>query len=245
MCSPRSGGGGPDRGRASRTARTGCPTWRTTPRGRVLQLDGHAERDRLGRRERGGDVVDRPGTGSRPRRGAASQSAVVPVGETRRRGSGAGPRGCSTRSPLVANRGSSASSGEPERLAQAAATGARCRRRPRSRRRPSRTSRTGRCSGGRCRAGPGAAPADERVLGLVDEHRQRGSEQRHVDPLAAPASGPRSRSRPTSAARTATAPNSPVTTSLIATPDLGRLAAVRVGAPVIDISPPTAWTTKS
>ena len=33
---------------------------------------------------------------------------------------------------------------------------------------------------------PGRGAADERVLRLVDEARQRGAEDRHVDPLTAP-----------------------------------------------------------
>ena len=53
------------------------------------------------------------------------------------------------------------------------------------------------------------------------------------------------RSRPISAARTDTAPNSPVTTSEIATPTFVGWPPSASGAPVIDISPPTAWTTKS
>ena len=60
-----------------------------------------------------------------------------------------------------------------------------------------------------------------------------------------PGVGPPSRSRPTSAARTLTAPSIPDTTSLIATPTLVGPPPSSSGAPVIDISPLAAWITKS
>ena len=58
-------------------------------------------------------------------------------------------------------------------------------------------------------------------------------------------SGPGVRSRPASAARTATAPWSPVTTSAIATPTFVGWPPTSSGQPVIDIRPDTAWMTKS
>ncbi len=57
--------------------------------------------------------------------------------------------------------------------------------------------------------------------------------------------GESGRPRPSSAARTATQPRMPVTTSLIATPTLLGLPPSASGKPVIDISPATAWITKS
>ena len=92
-------------------------------------------------------------------------------------------------------------------------------------------------------------PGDERVLGLVDEHGQRGAEERDVDPLASAAgvvaAGLAARPRPTSAPSTETAPSIPVTTSLIATPTFVGCPPSASGAPVIDISPLAAWITKS
>ena len=87
----------------------------------------------------------------------------------------------------------------------------------------------------------------ERRLRLVDEHRERALEQGDVDALPAagarrPPCGSPPRSRASRPASSETAPNSPLTTSLIATPTFsGRPS----GSPVIDMSPPTAWITKS
>ncbi len=53
------------------------------------------------------------------------------------------------------------------------------------------------------------------------------------------------RSRPTSAARMATVPSIPLTTSLIATPTLVGSPPSSSDAPVIDMSPLAAWITKS
>jgi len=60
-----------------------------------------------------------------------------------------------------------------------------------------------------------------------------------------PCAGEPSRSRPARAARIATAPRIPVVTSLIATPTFDGSPPTSSGNPVIDISPPTAWSTKS
>ena len=60
-----------------------------------------------------------------------------------------------------------------------------------------------------------------------------------------PATALPSRSRPSSAARTPTAPSIPVTTSLIATPTLVGAPPSPSGLPVIDISPLVAWMMKS
>ena len=61
-------------------------------------------------------------------------------------------------------------------------------------------------------------------------------------PVARGSARPTSRSRASRPASTETAPNRPLTTSLIATPTfIGRPS----GSPVIDIRPPTAWITKS
>ena len=56
---------------------------------------------------------------------------------------------------------------------------------------------------------------------------------------------PVSPARASSPARTETVPNSPVTTSLMATPTFVGSPPSASVAPVIDISPPTAWITKS
>ncbi len=53
------------------------------------------------------------------------------------------------------------------------------------------------------------------------------------------------RPRPTRPARIETAPNSPVTTSVIATPTFVGRPPSASASPVIDMRPPTAWTTKS
>ena len=103
-------------------------------------------------------------------------------------------------------------------------------------------------------AAPRLGAGHERGLGLVDEHREGALEERDVDPLSAARAPPPShapapwlppsapRSRPSRPAISETAPKRPATTSLIATPTfIGRPS----GSPVIDISPPTAWITKS
>ena len=77
-------------------------------------------------------------------------------------------------------------------------------------------------------------PADERVLGLVDEDGEGRGEQRDVDSLAGRGSAA---SRAASAARTATAPWSPAMTSAIATPTFVGPPPSSSAAPVIDISP--------
>jgi hypothetical protein len=92
---------------------------------------------------------------------------------------------------------------------------------------------------------PARRPAGgEGVLGLVDQDREGRLEQRDVDALPDPL-GRGSGAFPASAASTATAPSSPVTTSLMATPTLVGEPPSASGAPVTDISPPSAWITKS
>ena len=85
---------------------------------------------------------------------------------------------------------------------------------------------------------PRRRPADERVLRLVDEDREGRGEQRNVHSLAGRAIRGR---RASSAARTATAPWSPAMTSAIATPTFVGPPPSSSAAPVIDISPDTAW----
>ena len=96
----------------------------------------------------------------------------------------------STRSPFVANRGSSASAGSPSArqkrghwrsLPTATAIS------------PSAVSNVsyGTMFGWALPSRPGCDAVDERVLGLVDEHRQRRFEDRHVDALAGPVGGRR------------------------------------------------------
>ena len=210
----------------------------------MLLLDGHPERDRLGRGERGDDVVDRPA------RDLGRVERRQPVGgralrRSARRGSGAARPAVSTRSPFVANRGSCGQVRQPERRAQPRPLALRA-----DRDRDRAVGRVERLVRDDVRVGV-AEPArrdarDERVLRLVDEAGQRGAQQRDVDPLAARRRPDRSsRSRPTSAASTLTAPSIPVTTSLIATPTLVGPPPSASGAPVIDIRPLAAWTTKS
>ena len=179
---------------------------------------------------------------------AASSTAIHvgrrPAREPRTRGSGGGRRD--------ARRGRRWSRTTRPRRGRAArsprtgaATGARCRRRRRARRRPSRKVSYGMRFGCALPIRTGRRAAHERVLGLVDERRRastRGATRRSAGRAMSVRGGASRASRP---ARIETAPNSPVTTSLIATPTLvGRPPSSSV-APVIDISPPTAWTTKS
>ena len=86
---------------------------------------------------------------------------------------------------------------------------------------------------------------DERVLGLVDEDRQGRFEQRHVDALAGPCGRRRRRARARERGQDPDRAEQPRTTSLIATPTLVGPPPSASAAPVIDISPPTAWMTKS
>ena len=60
-----------------------------------------------------------------------------------------------------------------------------------------------------------------------------------------PNAGDPARSRPASAASTATAPSIPVVRSLTATPVFVGSPPSASGAPVIDMRPETAWTMKS
>ena len=187
-----------DRGRRRRSARTGCPTWRMTPQRRVrpARRSSRAPPPRAIANARE-DVVDRPARdlGRVQRRAARRPSARR---RTARPGSGASSARLSTRSPLVANRGSAASPGKSQRRAEP---------RPLALR-PDRDR--DRAVGGRERlvrddvrvgvAEPARGDArHERVLGLVDQARQRGAEERDVDRWPAPPAGPASRSRPTSA----------------------------------------------
>ncbi len=207
-----------------------------TPHAGCVLLDGHAERDRLGRRERGDDVVDRPGRDlGRIERGQpggrrAARRSARPGSGAARRGARPGRRWSRTvdRRPAPGSPSAAHSRGHCRSDPTATAIA------------PSAVSKVsyGTMFGWALPSRPGATPADERVLRLVDEAGQRRAEERDVDPLAARRRpGRPSRSRPTSAARTPTAPSIPVTTSLIATPTLVGSPPSASGAPVIDISP--------
>ena len=94
--------------------------------------------------------------------------------------------------------------------------------------------------------GPGAAAGDERVLRLVDEDREGRFEQRDVDPLARPgAVGDPAALPRQQRGQDGDRPEQPGHDVADRDADLGRLAAVASAAPVIDISPPAAWMTKS
>ena len=168
---------------------------------------------------------------------SAASSAVEPgrpVARSRNRAAriGRSSARCSTRSPFVAKRGSSASSGSPS----AAQSRGHWRSEPTATAiAPSAVSNVsyGTMFGWALPSRPGATPADERVLGLVDEAGQRRPEERDVDPLAAarpagPAPAPLvpARRAPPS---TPTAPSIPVSDVADRDPDLGRAAAVGVG----------------
>ena len=91
---------------------------------------------------------------------------------------------------------------------------------------------------------PATGPVTNAFCAWFDEHRERrrrAATRRSVGRAAAPPT-------PTGAispARIPIAANSPVTTSLIATPTLSGRPPSASASPVIDISPPTAWITKS
>ena len=136
--------------------------------------------------------------------------------------------------------------GQPERHAEPRPLPLRPDRRPRSPRRRSRTSRTGRCSGARCRGDRARRPPTNAFCAWLTRLASVAPRIDTSTRWPRPATAPRlALARPTSAASTPTAPSIPVTTSLIATPDLGRAAASSSAAPVIDISPLVAWMMKS
>ena len=146
-----------------------------------------------------------------------------------------------TRSPFVANRGSSASSGAPI----AAQKRGHCRSDPTATTiSPSLVANVsyGTMFGWALPRRPGARPGGERVLRLVDEHRQGGRQQGDVDALAAHRTVGAASQEPGEDPDVA---NSPATMSLIATPTLVGWPPSASASPVMDISPPTAWITKS
>ena len=121
----------------------------------------------------GTSAASRP-RATRPRSLAASRSAIAAASSTR----------CSTRSPFVANRGSSASSGGPS----ASQKRGHCRSDPTATAiSPSAVANVsyGTMFGWALPRRPGA-PGDEGVLRLVDEDRKRRRQERDVDALAAP-----------------------------------------------------------
>ena len=142
---------------------------------------------------------------------------------------------CSTRSPFEAKRGSEPSSGRPI----VGPNFAHCRSLPTPiAMSPSDVANVsyGTMLGWALPRRFGRGPGHERVLGLVHEHRERALQQRDVDPLASllDAAASRAARGASSPASTDTAPNRPLTTSLIATPTfIGRPS----GSPVIDIEP--------
>ena len=223
MCSPRSGGAvriAPGRrGEGERDARPGA-----------------------GRRRRGARPR-RTSRGPRPR--ATSNAASTSADRAGRDVGGLERRRASRRSARVASRsamiGRSASRlvdpvavrgearvvgevGQAERRAAARPLPFRARPPRRSGRRPSRTSRTGRCSGGRCRAGPGRSPVTKAFWAWLTRTAS-------VDPSSDTSTrwpGVAVAARQRAPTRIPMTAYSPVTTSLMATPTLVGLAAVRV-----------------
>ena len=224
MCSPRSGGAVRMEPGVTDSL-IGRPTWRMRPEGRVL--DGHV-------------IPSARDWGSAK---AVRMSLIGPLGisasarararSARTRGEPAASIGRSaarfaTRSPFVAKRGSTARAGHPDRRAEPQPLALRA-----DRDRDLPVGRRERLVRDDVRVGV-AAPAGrrarhERVLGLVDEAGQGRFEDRHSTRWPAPAGGPLARSRARSAARTPTAPNSPVSDVGDRDADLGRATAVGVG----------------
>ena len=191
----------PDRGRRRATASNGGRPAVVRPSTGCSTLDRHLPGDRLARCEGRRDVVDRAGRdvgrverreplGGRPLREALAQrrdqldpvrDAVAVRGEPRVVGERRQPERAAEARPLAlaADRDRDLAVGRLERLVRD-------------------DVRVGVAEAARRDA------VDERVLGLVHEHRQRRLEDRDVDPLAGPAGRRRRRrSRPASAARIA------------------------------------------
>ena len=131
-----------------------------------------------------------------------------------------GPHSC-------AKRGSTASPRQPDRLAESRPLAFLNRRRQRSAGLPSRTARTGRCSGARCRR-RSARPGHKRVLRLVDEDRERRFEERDVDRGRRPPDAARRRAAPDERREHADGPEQARDDVADRDADLRRLAAVRV-----------------
>ena len=236
---------GPDRGRRRGRARTAADLRRPAEH-RVLDLDGHLPGAARGEANAVGDVVDRAGrdVGRLERREPLARS---PARRSARRSVGISSTRFSTRSPFVANRGSSASAGSPSAR----------QKRGHWRSLPTATAivavgRLERLVRDDVRVGV-AEPArgdavDERVLGLVDEHRRasiRRSTRRSAGRVAV-GRATSGRSRPASAARIADRAVQPgQRRRLIATPTFVGPPPSASVAPVIDISPDSAWMTKS
>ena len=239
VCSPRSGGGvrivAGVRSKLERDARPGG----STPSAGCSSSTRHAERRRP------------PATRTPPRMSligpagiaggveAASQSRGRPLRRT-----GAARIGCSSArllDPVAVRRESRVAGqlGQPERRAEPRPLPLATRRPPPARRRAvvERLVRDD-VRVGVAEPARGAA-GHERVLGLVDEDRQRrrraarrrsAGRARDRRPLVAARASERRPGSPT-------APNSPVTTSLIATPTLVGWPPSASASPVIDISP--------
>ena len=206
----------------------GIPTWRITPQAGWSCSTVMPERDGLRRRERRDDVVDRPGTGSRPRRGPPASRPVVRAGEERgedraQLGSVARPGRRWSRS---ADR--SASSGRPS----AAQSRGHCRSDPTATAiAPSAVSNVsyGTMFGWALPSRPGAAPVTNAFCAWLTRLARVAPRSETSTRWPRPAAGPASRSRPTSAAEDPDRPEHPGHDVADRDPDLGRLAAVGVG----------------
>ena len=198
---------------------------------RVLDPDVHGEGLRLRRGECLGDVEDRAAGNLR----CLERCLPFRAGPRRRRSARSGRRTSrlTTRSPFEAKRGSAASAGTPSASQN------------RTHWRSDPTATDEPPIGGfeclvrndvrvRVAVPSGRSPADERVLRLVDEHRQGRGEERHVDPLSRPGAVGQARiGLPALQQRGehGDRPEQPAHDVADRDPDLGRLAAVAVRCP--------------
>ena len=208
--------------------RNGTPTWRMTPQA------GCSCSTIIPRATASGDANAATMSligphGISAASSAASQSAVD-RDANRAASSGRRTARRSTRSPLVAKRGSPASDDTPS----ASHSRGHCRSDPTATAiAPSAVANVsyGTMFGCALPSRPGATPVDERVLRLVDEAGQRRAEQRHVDPLAL-ADGRRAVAFATDErGEDRHRPEHPADDVADRDPDLGRSPAVLVGRP--------------
>ena len=92
---------------------------------------------------------------------------------------------------------------------------------------------------------PGDSPVTKRFWAWFASHDSVDSRSEMSIRWPRPWAGDPGRSRPAIAASTAVAPSIPVVRSLIATPTFVGPPPSASGGPVIDMSPETAWITKS